>query len=240
MIVEPCFAQRRRVYLGDTSRRGRLRLDAVARFLQDVAADDAAEARLADDHAWVVRKLTLEIAGFPTLYEDVELVTWCSGSGSRWAERATTLARGHGEVAVEARAIWVLVTRATGAPVPLPPEFFARYGDASARKVSARLHHPAPSPGARRLPWGLRESDFDVLGHVNNAAYWEPVAEAVGQEQRGLRVRRAEIEFRSGIDPGDAPELAIARDGDALCGWFLVDGAVRASVRVECAGWDRP
>lgn len=234
------FAQRRRVYLGDTAPSGRLRLDAAARFLQDVAADDAAQARLPDEHGWVVRKMTLKVDGLPALYEDVELVTWCSGTASHWAERATTLSRARGGVAIEARAVWVYVSRSTGAPIPLPPEFFARYGEASGRKVSARLVHPPPRDGAALVPWPLRASDFDVLGHVNNAAYWEPVEEAVTRQQEGLRVRQAEIEFRGGIDPGDAPHVAIARDGDALWAWFLVRDDVRASVRVECTGWDHP
>ncbi len=231
------FAQSRRVHLGDASMVGRLRLDALACFLQDIAADDSEDAHLPDNRAWVVRRMDLTITRLPAIYEDVELVTWCSGVGGRWAERATSLTGASGVgtrgVAVEARAVWVYVNLETGAPQPLPPEFFAIYGEHTREhKVSARLRHPAPPPEAPRGPWPLRATDFDVLGHVNNAAYWQPVEEHLAA-QRGRAVHAAEIEFRAGIDPGDQPELATATDPAGLSLWFLVGGEVRASVRVE-------
>ena len=74
--------------LGDVSPSGRLRLDAVARYLQDVSADDTADAALPDArglggaHARVI-----EVAPFPRYLEPLALATWCSGTGSHWAER---------------------------------------------------------------------------------------------------------------------------------------------------------
>jgi acyl-ACP thioesterase len=226
------------VYLGDASVRGRLRLDAAARFLQDVAADDAEEAHLPDDRGWVVRRMDLTVHRRPAIYEDVELVTWCSGTGRSWAERATTLTAASGVgtrgVGIDARAVWVYVSLETGAPQPLPPEFFATYGEAARdRTVTARLTHPGPPDTAPRAPWPLRASDFDVLGHVNNAVYWQPVEEELGRARPGARVTRAEIEFRGGIDPGEEPVVATALGDGGLAAWFLVEGAVRASVRVE-------
>jgi acyl-ACP thioesterase len=234
------FARTRRVYLGDASTRGRLRLDAVARFLQDVAADDSEDAHLPGNRAWVVRRMELTVSRLPAIYEDVELVTWCSGVGGRWAERATSLTSASGVgtrgVGVDARAVWVYVNLETGAPQSLPPEFFDIYGERTReRKVSARLVHPAPPPDAPRTAWRLRTSDFDVLGHVNNAAYWQPVEDELARRLPGARVRRAEIEFRAGIDPGEEPDVATSVTDGALALWFLVGDEVRASVRVEPA-----
>src|SRR4029077_712129 len=54
------YRARRSVRLSDTDSNGRLRLDAIARFLQDVAADDILDAGWApDDHIWVVRRTVL-------------------------------------------------------------------------------------------------------------------------------------------------------------------------------------
>ena len=47
--------------LGDVDPSGRLRLDAIARYLQDVASDDAADAGL--DTGWVARRTLIECAG---------------------------------------------------------------------------------------------------------------------------------------------------------------------------------
>ena len=77
------FEGARRVRLADVSPAGRLRLDAAARFLQDVSADDTADAALPDAEAWVVRKTVIEVTTFPRYLEPVGLATWCSGTGSR-------------------------------------------------------------------------------------------------------------------------------------------------------------
>ena len=46
------FRANRRVRLGDVTPRGRLRLDAAVRYLQDIAHDDAREAAYADRDGW--------------------------------------------------------------------------------------------------------------------------------------------------------------------------------------------
>ena len=77
----------RRVRLGDVGPHGRLRLDAVARYLQDLSADDTADSALEDAQAWVVRKTVIEVRRSPRYLEPLRLATWCSGTGSHWAER---------------------------------------------------------------------------------------------------------------------------------------------------------
>jgi acyl-ACP thioesterase len=235
------FVGRARVRLADVSAGGRLRLDAIARLLQDVSGDDTADAAHAPDAAWVVRRLVIELDGprAPRLYDDITLVTWCSGTGARWAERRTDLELA-GEVVVRAGALWVLVDAATGRPIPLGAGFDAVYGEAAGgRRVGQRLRHGPPPAGARGTPWPLRVTDIDVLGHVNNAAYWAPVEEALARLAPGRRVARAELEFRSGLEPADAVTLLtlVARgdEGDELRVWLTVGPDVRASAVVQLA-----
>jgi hypothetical protein len=99
----------RRVRLGDAAPGGRLRLDALARYLQDIAGDDVDEAGITG--AWVLRRVTLSVGRLPSFRDDVELVTFCSGTGGRWAERRTTMTVG-GEPSVESVALWVYVDEA--------------------------------------------------------------------------------------------------------------------------------
>jgi acyl-ACP thioesterase len=240
------FTTKRRVFLGDASMFGRLRLDSLARFLQDLATNDAEDADdVAGDRGWILRRMDLDVNRLPAIYEDLELTTWCSGVGSRWAERSTSLADTRevaGGVCVLARAIWVYVDLETGAPVSLPPRFFEVYGeDARRHKVSAKLKHPAPPADAKRRPWPVRIADFDVFGHVNNAVYWSAVEDELADWLDGRRIGPCEIEFRAGIDPGDVLEVAVdASSNDSLALWFLVGDEVRASVRVETQPGPRP
>src|SRR5262249_60696929 len=97
---------RRDAGLGDANRANRPRLAAVARYLQDVASDgvdDLDDPRV--DGAWVLRRTALSLGELPRYRDDVELTTFCSGTGSRWAERRTTLVAG-GAPAAGGGAVW--------------------------------------------------------------------------------------------------------------------------------------
>lgn len=55
------FSAERTVRLGDVDPLGELRLDAVARYLQDVAGDDAVDSGLSNAVGWVVRRTMIRI-----------------------------------------------------------------------------------------------------------------------------------------------------------------------------------
>ncbi len=229
-----------KVRLGDATRGGRLRLDALVRYLQDAATDDADQALgLPDDgapRAWIVRRLALEVGELPRYREPFVIRTWCSGIGPRWAERRSDLLV-DGKVRVQAAAIWVHIDTITGRPVALPVGFEAVYGEAAGdREASQRLRLPGPSSsatasGAAPVPWPVRATDFDVLGHVNNAAYLHALEEVLAaRTSRHARIHQVEVEWRAGIELGDRLELAAADTGPELRVWLLADNEVRAAL----------
>jgi acyl-ACP thioesterase len=230
-----------RVRLADLSRTGRLRLDAIARFMQDVASDDAVDAGQQPERAWVMRRLAVELHDDRAahLRDELTLATWCSGVGRAWAERRTDIALGATTVA-RATAVWVLIDVASGRPVPLGPDFDAVFGEAAGgRSIGQRLSHPPPADGARRDRWPVRTTDFDLLGHVNNAAYWAAAEDALAMLDPRRAPRRVAIEFRGGIDPGEPVDLVQMTDGNELRLWLTVAGDVRASMRLDLAPSDR-
>ena len=236
----------RSVRLGDVAASGRVRLDALARYLQDVAADDGDEVGVGGAGAWVLRRGALRFDELPRFRETVELTTFCSGAGPRWAERRTTV-RVAGRIAVESAAVWVHVD-AAGRPTALEPWFYEHYGMAARdRRVSARLHLPAPPPEAQRVAWPLRTADLDVLGHVNNAIAWAAVEDELARraplgDGSAPRLVGATIEYRAAIDPDDAPELVSDGASDRLRCWLACGNDVRmaAVVRFEASAAEAP
>jgi len=227
------------VRLGDVTGTGRVRLDAIARYLQDVATDDAADAGLAD--GWVLRRLAVRIDRFPEFREVVDLVTWCSGIAASAAERRTTVAV-DGVVVVEAVALWVFVGP-DGRPTRIDRERFAAAGIPVDRRISTRLHHDAVpaagAPGARSVGWPLRAADVDVLRHVNNAVSLAAVEDVLRAESVAAAPApwAVEVEFRAPIDPDDAPELVWTRDpAGVLVGGLWCAGALRSTFRGAVPG----
>lgn len=226
------FEEVRRVRLGDVSPGGRLRLDATTRYLQDLSADDTADAALPDAESWVVRKTVIEVRSFPRYLEALDLATWCSGTGSHWAERRISMVGAAGG-SIESATTWVHVDQASGRPKRVPESFDLLYGEATGgRRVKARLVHPDPPVGAQRGPWALRFTDFDVLSHVNNAAYWEAVEEALAARPDLRAPLCAEVEHRAAVERGATVELVTEDVGEELLVWVVADGTVAASARV--------
>jgi acyl-ACP thioesterase len=192
--------------LGDCAPSGRMRLDAIARWLQDVAYADVEDAGLADTAVWVVRRNRIQVRRFPRFAEHCSVLTFCSGLGRMWAERRTTIAReGSGDPDVESVALWVHLDPRTWRPMPFSEEEFRRYGGAdSARRISARLRHPLPAADARANGiWHFRAAECDIADHVNNAAYWTPFEEELLGDGAEPTALDAEMEFRTPMQPGE-------------------------------------
>jgi acyl-ACP thioesterase len=217
--------------LSDCAPGGRARLDAIAGWLQDVAYRDGAEVGMFDDGLWLARRTRIEVQRFPRLDERCTLRTFCSGLGSLWAERRTTI----GGVAggrVEAAAVWVYLERASERPSPPPERFHGIYAPSAAgRRVRARLEHPTEPPaGAACTPWRFRAADVDIAGHVNNTVYWELVEEQLPAD--APEPLAAEVEHRAAATAGTA-ELAV----DAGRGWIVgEDGELLATTLIDRLG----
>jgi acyl-ACP thioesterase len=238
------FETTRTVRSTDVSPGGRLRLDAVARYLQEAAEDDITDAAWAPPYGWLLRRCAITVRSYPSRGEVVRLCTFCSGTGQRWAERTTTLAGPAGEV-MQARAIWVAIDRASGEPVPLGPGFGRIYGEsAQGHRVSARLSLPAPGGVGGGRDWPLRASDFDTAGHVNNTIHWiaveEVLAQAGGPAGTPWLPALAELEYHRPMLPGLLPRLLTSHEPGQVMVWLLNGGERLASARLSGAPAESP
>ena len=226
------YVSSRRVRLSDMDAAGRVRLDAVARFLQDAAIDDVEETGWGiPEHLWVIRKIRVDVVA-PLLHDRaLEIATWCSGvaaiaAGRRWSVHGDAGGR------IEIDSVWIHL-----GPDQRPARIgeFGPYGLAAAgRPVSTKLELPDPPENVARVPWALRSTDLDANGHVNNAVYWQAVEDwCAGEGMDASSRHRVELDYRDPIDLEDRVDLATftGKNGDR-CVAFVVGDRVRAVAAV--------
>jgi acyl-ACP thioesterase len=231
------YSQPRQPGFAECAPSGRVRLDALACWLQDVAYADVQDAGLERAAVWVVRRTRIHVNRFPRFGERFALTTFCSGIGRMWAERRTDIvmapqdgSASEGEVTaevadVQAVSLWVHLDAEHWRPLT---EAEAQiYGGMPDRKVSARLRHPVPEGLQGGAAWTFRATECDIADHVNNAAYWQPLEEELlaGDDPERIDV---EIEYRAPAQPG--PKRVVS---NGRYRWIVSDGDdVHASIRV--------
>jgi len=209
--------------IADADGNGRCRLDAIARWLQDIAYADLVDAGFEGRGAWIVRRTRILVEGFPRFGEDLVLRTFCSGIGRFSAERRTSI-RGE-TAAVETVALWVCLDSERGRPMRFPPDFVSVYEEsAGGRDANVRLRHPDPPDDAERSSWTFRGTEMDPAGHINNSHYWTPLEEELGKGPEPESID-AEIEYR---DPATAGEVGLLRPDPSL--WITSGDAIHASL----------
>jgi acyl-ACP thioesterase len=210
--------------IADADGNGRCRLDAVARWLQDVAYADLVDAGFQGRGAWIVRRTRIRVEAFPRFGDRLVIRTFCSGIGRFSAERRTSI-RGE-TAAVETVALWICLDPEQGRPMRFPPEFASVYEESAAgRDANVRLRHSDPPADAERSSWRFRASEMDPAGHINNSHYWTPLEEELADGPEPQQID-AEMEYRDPAMPGDA---VVLRQG--AWRWILgEEGTVHASL----------
>ena len=211
---------------------GRVRLDALARYLQDAAIDDVDETGWgAPDHLWVLRSIRIDVVR-PLLDDrEVALETWCSSVAAVAAGRRWSVGGDRGG-SIEVDSVWIHL-----GPDARPARLdgFGVYAESTrGHRASTKLELRSPRPGLPRVPWPFRLSDLDLAGHVNNAAYWQAIE--MRQSLAGPDLRqpyRAFLDYRHAIDLGEPVELVEDPAGGWLDVAFVVGEVVKAVARVE-------
>jgi acyl-ACP thioesterase len=218
------FERKMRPGLADVNGAERARLDAIARWLQDVAYLDLVDAGFPQRGAWIVRRARMRVDSFPRFGEALTLTTFCSGLGRFAAERRTTI-RG-GDASVETVALWIYLDEESWRPLRLPDDFIDLYSPSTGgRPAPVRLRHPEPPIDVEKGAWSFRVTDLDIAGHVNNSHYWGPLESdfASSTEPRGID---AEIEYR---EPAEVGEVAVLRSRSGM--WIAgASGQLHASI----------
>jgi len=156
---------------GDAAADGNAHLDAIVRWIQEIAYADVADSELREPGAWVVRRTRLLVRRAPQFGERIELATFCSALGASVAERRTRIEGSEG-ADVDAAVLWVYIDDEKRTPERFTEEFMSIYGPSTeGRRARSGLKHPSPPEGAARSTWRFGAADVDLANHVNNVAF---------------------------------------------------------------------
>lgn len=230
------FTEHRRAGVGEVGPSGRLRLDSMARWAQDVAWADVEDVGLRELTIWLVRRIRIRVRRFPRLDADYALTTYVTGVGRMWAERRTDIVPpGEREPIVEIACIWVHIDPERMLPSPIHQIEMDTWTGPSTRPVKARLGHPAPPADTGERVWRFREAETDIALHVNNAAYFTPFDEELltaGQPVDDSTSIDIEIEYRT---PAQAGEKRVLHSGPMR--WIVGAGSGEVHASAALPRW---
>ncbi|MFZ2175625.1 MAG: acyl-ACP thioesterase domain-containing protein [Rhodococcus sp. (in: high G+C Gram-positive bacteria)] len=233
------------VRTGDIDAAKRLRLDGVARYLQDIGLDNLDAVDAADTHPlWIVRRTVIDVRRPAVWPERVHLKRWCSALSTRWTNMRVQI-EGEKGALIETEGFWIHISSQTGMPTRIDDDFIERLGESAGEtrlKWKRWLAENAPAQDADGVvdsEFVLRRTDIDPFDHVNNAVYWQAVEELLVDHEHpdGGRLvdspHRAVLEYLYPIVSTDKIVLRSRRDETTLMVWFLVDDTLRAVARVS-------
>lgn len=230
-----------RVRTGDVDQEMRVRLDGLARYLQDVANDNIEATDFGDtDPFWIVRRTVIDVLEPITWPADFRAERWCGALSTRWTNMRVRLTstsetnrfnpdpRPNG--LVETEAFWINVTE-QGMPSRITDHAFETLSsmtDEHRLRWKSMNPEQAPDESELELPdreHVLRSTDFDPFRHLNNAAYLEAIEDELVDHSDLLDVpHRAVIEYLRPITPGVPIMLRRKRIDDCLYVWMLIPG----------------
>lgn len=215
----------------------RLRLDGVARYIQEVGAEHLADADLAEVHPhWIVLRTVIDVIEPIEIPSDITFRRWCAGLSSRWCNMRVQLQGAEGG-RIETEGFWICMNIDTLTPSRLTDGCIERFGsttDNHRLKWRPWLKEPIDSPDTRETPFPLRRTDIDLFEHVNNTIYWHGVHEILAQvPELENNPYRAVLEYRGPIKYGEELTIRSHTSDGALRMHFTVGDDVRAAALVR-------
>lgn len=242
-----------RVRTGDIDQDMRVRLDSLARYLQDVANDHIEVVPFGKtDPFWIIRRTVIDVLEPITWPSDFSVERWCGALSTRWTNMRVRISATSGtnefnpeprpNGLVETEAFWINMNSA-GLPSrisDLAMDTLTPMTDEHRLRWKAMNPGKAPAPEELSLPdreHVLRITDFDPFKHLNNAAYLEAVEdELVDHPDLLAGPHRAVIEYLRPIVPGTRVTIRRQRLADVLLVWIMIaddDGELQVAASVS-------
>jgi acyl-ACP thioesterase len=219
------------VMTGDIDEHLHLRLDGVARYIQEVGAENLVDAGEAEAHPhWIVNRTVIDVLTPIEWPHDVTFSRWCSALSTRWCTMRVDLVDSSGG-RIETEGFWIAINKDTLTPSRVSDtltEKFATTTDEHRLKWRPWLEDPRHTD--TETPFALRRTDIDIFQHVTNAAYWHAIHEVIAAHPEvATAPYRAVVEYRRPIQFGEEVTIRSTRQGDEVRIALAVGDDVRAA-----------
>ncbi len=207
------FCQTHTVRYDECNCHGFLTVAAFLRYMQDLAARDAEDARLSSNGYWVIKRTAITFAARVQIHTPLELKTYGMGFTRITAQRgyeAHLVGEPTDEPVISARTLWVYVD-ARGRPMRLPEGTAQIWLPDGPRPQHPEAPLPAvPESRPETTACSVRFSDIDLMRHLNNASAVEMLENASWQvcEAGGITPETMQLDLREyKVDYLDSPRF---------------------------------
>jgi acyl-ACP thioesterase len=203
------------VATGDLDGNLHLRLDGVARYIQEVGAENLVDAGEAEDHPhWLVQRTVIDVIEPIEFPNDVSFSRWCSALSSRWCTMRVDLIGGAGG-RIETEGFWIAINSKTLTPQRVSETLIERFASTTdVHRLRWRPWLKNPTAVDNTVPFALRRTDIDIFEHVTNTAYWHAIHEVMALVPEICTAPyRAVIEYRRPIKYGEDVTIQWTRNG---------------------------
>lgn len=193
----------------DVDRDETLLLPSFFGFLQEAAIKHANQFDLGTrametrGESWVLNRMAATFHRNPRHEETLRVETWSSGIHGFRGYREYRL-YANNELAASVSSLWIYLAVKTRSlvrvPLDIAANFPARPDDVHEPSLD-RLQVAPPGPSAPTFPIGIRFSDIDGNGHVNNTAYFDYLQTALTRGGLPARPKSLQIKFAKEIRP---------------------------------------
>ncbi len=202
------FQLTRRIDYFQSDTNGRIKLDSLMRILQNAALDHVHEADrdskvlIAEGYAWIINKVVLTIFRHPFYGETLTVDTWHRGTKGFKSFREYEI-RSKAEKVAAATSSWLYLDLERRRVVKVPVETDDLYGLQPDLALDLDIEQWRPDKKLQPtfvMDITTRNSDYDMLGHVNNAAYFDYLDTLLHRSEHGRSgIRQISIQYNKEI-----------------------------------------
>ncbi|MBN1107460.1 MAG: hypothetical protein JXA55_01780 [Bacteroidales bacterium] len=226
-----------RVHVYETGPDGRINVQSLFNYMQDIAAEHAVllgygrDDLMKNNSIWVLSRMYATINAWPALNEKVIVTTWPAGVDKMFATRRYEIRGTDGTQVASASSSWLIVDHSTRR-IQRPDDFLRNYSHDN-DLPEGLVRNPgklsgSSAEGVISLPYRVTINDLDINLHTNNVNYLKWVTD-IYDLNFAMNNRPCSVEINYLAEAVFNDEIVIRRSEDEKEPGFVNHSIMRTS-----------